>query len=125
MIKSKHTSNQFNIMVVQTKLFQSFKRYNRVLGIHPTQSNQSYSFNLKSAIILSLYTSVFISTGSYLLFKAQTIPEFAQSFCLSVTCFFIFMDFMAMSLGNRDILLLIEKMEEFIQKSRFMCYKLV
>lgn len=89
-----------------------------MLGIDPTQSNQSYSYNFRGVVILSSYTLTFISTGSYLLFKAQTIPEYAQSLYLSITCLYIIMDFIAIQLKIRDMLQLIEKMEEFIQRSK-------
>lgn len=106
-------------MAALIKLFQSLQKYNQILGIHPTKPNQSYSFNLRSVFVLLSLISLFTSSAAYLVFKAEAIAEYAQCFYLCITPLAIFINFVAICLKMRNILQLIEKCEEFIQKSSF------
>lgn len=107
-------------MTTQIKLFQSAQKYIRRLGIYPSQPNQSYSFNLKNAFSLSLLILMFIFRIAYFLYEAQTIAEHAQIFYLSVTEMALIVDFVTMCWKIGDILQLIEKFEQFIQKSKLL-----
>lgn len=103
-------------MAAPVKLFRSFERFNRFLGMHPP--NQRNSFNLRSAFELLTLMLLFTSSAAQFLFKASAIVEYAQSFYISTTALCVTVNFVSISIEMRDILLLIEKYEEFIQKSR-------
>lgn len=106
-------------MAVEIKLFRSVQKFNQMAGIHPTQPNQKYSFAFISvAILLSLILS-FISKTAYFFLRAQTIAEHAQIFYLCATEIVMMINFVTMCLKMRNVLQLIEKDEEFIQKSQF------
>lgn len=105
-------------MAVQIKLFQSFQKFNQILGIHPSQPDQSYSFKPRSAAVLLFLISPFISCTTHFVFKAETLAEYAQSFIMSTTGLCISIDFVSMCLEMRNILQLIENYEGFIEKSK-------
>lgn len=107
------------IMAVEIKLFRSVQKFNQMTGIHPTQPNQKYSFTYISAAILLSLILPFISRTAYFFFRAQTIAEHAQIFYLSLTEIVIIINFVIMCSEMRNVLQLIEKCEEFIQKSWF------
>lgn len=103
-------------MAIPIQLFQSLRKFIRMLGIHPSQPNQRYSFSLKSVAIFMTLILLFASSTAYFLFKAETIPEYAQCFYMSATALCITINFLTLCLEMRNILKLIEKYEEFIQK---------
>lgn len=110
-------------MAVQIELFQSFKRFNRMTGIHPSKPNQKYSSKLRSAVILLPLILANISSTAYLTFEAEAVAEYAQSFYISASelCFTI--DFLAVKWGMKDIIQLIEIFQKFIQKSKLYLLK--
>lgn len=105
------------------KIFQSTIKYYQTLGIYPSQSNQNYSFNIRSICILFSMIGVFFSTATFFLFNAENIVEFSDAFkafyissseISFITCFLV-------NIFNiRDILELIKKWEKLLQKSEFM-----
>lgn len=107
-------------MAVQIVLFSSVQKFNRI--IYPFQPNQSYSFQLRTFLILLPVTVSFCSRAAYLLFEAHTIAEHAQAFYLIITDLCISIDFVTMYWQMGNVELLIEKYEKFIEKSRFLQY---
>lgn len=105
-------------MPARIKLFRSVQKFHQWTGIYPSEPNQSYSFDLRSAVILLSLILPCISSAIYFLFKTQTIAERAQMFYLSLTEICMIVNFVTMCLEMRNILQLIGKYEEFIQKRK-------
>lgn len=113
-------SKMAELTTTEIRLFRSFKKFNQTLGILSSQSTkQSYLHNLKRDVILLPMILVFISSASYLVFKAETIAECTQSsyVCVTALCTIIHCGTVCWKIEN--ILKLIEKEEKFIQKSTF------
>lgn len=110
---------QFSNMAKQIKLFQSFQKFHQMLGVRLCESNQSYSFNYRSVVILLQIIFNLTSSTAYSLFKAKTIEERVQSVYVSITELSVMITFSTMCRKMTNILQLIQKFEEFIQKSKF------
>lgn len=101
------------------KLFQSTIVYYKALGICPTKPNQIFSFDHRSICILLTLLVDFLSTATFFFFKAETYQEYSDSFYVSSSAFNFIVCFAINFWKMSNILKLIEKYEEFYQKSKF------
>lgn len=100
------------------RFFRSFIKLNQTLGNLPPQSTkQSYLLNLKRDVILLPVILLVISSASYLVFKAETIAEYAQSFYICVTALCNVIHCITVCWKTEKILQFIETTEKFTQKS--------
>lgn len=111
-------------MAGQIKLFRSFRRFNRMTGIHPSKPNQKYSSKLRSAVILLPLILANISSTAYFIFEAEAVAEYAQCFYISASELCYTIDFLAVKWGMKDIIQMIEIFQKFIEKSEFYLLKL-
>lgn len=101
-----HTSNQYVIMAVQIESFHSAQNFYLLM----------FSSNLRSVIIISPLIICFLSMAAYS-FKAQTVAEFAQVFYIFITQLCIIIDFVTICWKIENVNQLVQKYEEFIEKS--------
>lgn len=101
------------------KLFQSFKKYSKSMGIDLSQSNQKCSFTPINLLILVLFVQMFISSSAFFLFKAKSAYDYGFSFYISVAELLgltIYLSIIGFKLA--DVVTLIQKYEDFIGMSK-------
>ena len=90
-----------------------------MLGIYPPPKDHHQPFNVKNTFSLVSMTLVFISTLAYFLIEADSVAEYGSCFYSYITN----LEFLAFFVVNftkmQSILKLIEKLEEFIEKSEY------
>lgn len=106
------------MMANTLKLFQLAQAYYKTLGIYPTKPNQKYAFDLTSFLILFILLVDFISTVTFFFFTAETAQENSDSFYVSSSTFNFIVCFVINFWKMSNILQLIGKYDEFIQKSK-------
>lgn len=105
-------------MAKQIIFFKLIREIYQTAGIHPRESSQSGSYNLRNSFILIMLSIVFIVSTVFLLFDAKTIEEYGNSFYISTTVFLdIFMwTIFIQKMG--DLFNLMDQMNVFGQKRR-------
>lgn len=110
-------------MAKAVKLDQSTLKYYQMLGIYPLQSNQTYSFNSTSIAVAFAMIGMFITAAAFFLFEAETIEESLKTFYVALTQLIFLICFVENIWKMETILKIIQKNEEFIEKSElaFIC----
>lgn len=103
--------------LVAMKFFQSFQKSCQIMGILPSEQNPRCSFNLITLLISSPAILFFISSMAFLLFKAQSIQEYRDSFFATTSSFASLVNFTIIIWKMPNYLKLIKKFEGFVQKS--------
>lgn len=103
-------------MVDKIKLFQTVQKSYQAIGLDPMQPLKTYNGRI-FFIVFSL-TLMFISSTAFLIFKAETIQEFATSFYTSITDIFLLVTFFSRITHMGDISKITETFEDFIEKSK-------
>lgn len=104
------------------KLFNTQQKFYKTLGFDIFLSQSCHSKCLASAKILFFLissTQLFISTTAYFLFQAQTADEYEISFYISITIFITMINISTIAWKIRKFLTIIERYEDFIDKSQF------
>lgn len=104
------------------KLFNTQQKFYKTLGFDIFLSQSCHSKCLASAKILFFLissTQLFISTTAYFLFQAQTADEYEISFYISITIFITVINISTIAWKIRKFLTIIERYEDFIDKSQF------
>lgn len=117
---SESVCEKFLMMANTLKLFQLAQVYYKTLGIYPTKPNQKYSFSATSFSILLIMAVDFISTATFFFLKAETTQEYSDSFYVSSSTFNFIICFAINVWKMSNILQLIGKYEEFVQKSKLL-----
>lgn len=102
-------------MASKMRLFQIVRNMYRMTGINATNP----SLNWKICIVLTSQMLLFSSTTGFLLFKANSVPEYGSSFsgCVMILANILF--FIVNVLKMPTTIELIEKFEDFIGKSEY------
>lgn len=112
-------------------LFQSVRHFYEILGIHPTQYNQSCTINWKNVLVLLSLGQLFFSTLAFCLFKAKSIKEHADSYFTCMTGLDCIIHFVVLAKKITKTLALIEQYNDFIENGElniftelmlFMCF---
>lgn len=119
-VPSRLVFKKFSTMANTLKLFQLTQIYYKTLGICPTKPNQKYAFNVTSFFILLIMLVDFVSTATFFFFKAETTQEYSDSFYISSSVFNFTVCFVINVWKMSNILELIGKYEEFVQKSKLL-----
>lgn len=103
------------------KLFQSTLKFYGLMGLYPSQSNQkNCTINFKNSVFLFCQIPSIISTFGFFLFKATSAIERTQTFYICLTHIGCTINFLT-SFSKMSVLLdLIEKFEEFFQRSELL-----
>lgn len=111
--------HQFKTDFETMKLFQSIRKFYQEAGIQPPQPNQNYSFQWNHFFCIFFLIQLLCSTMAFILFEAKSVVEYAEAFFPSSTVVAALLNFIVCILENTNILQLIVKFEEFIEKSKF------
>lgn len=105
------------VMAGSIKLFQFNKKLYEMLGVYPHQNNEKILFNSRNLFILFCCAQFCISMAAFFIFKAKTMQEYNISIYMSLTQFYIMINFLLLMWQISNILNLITDFEEFIEKS--------
>lgn len=100
------------------RLFQSLQTFYRATGIYPHQSHRKCPINWKSLFIILTLIQFGILEGAYFLTKANSVDEYGSTFYTAISSFSSTMFFSINIWKMTEILRLIEKFEELINKSK-------
>lgn len=79
--------------------------------------------NLRSITIVALFVQLFVTTLAFLVFKASTFTEYANSFYIIVTAAFNVFTFPWNISKARNIFKLIDRLEAVIETSKFLIHR--
>lgn len=101
------------------KLFQNVQKIYEQMGISSSELNQNYSiWNVKTVLIFLVQIQFITSSAVFFFFKADTVGQHADSFYV-MTSATVCLVFVALSMWMiADLRKLIEKFENFIEKSK-------
>lgn len=102
------------------KLFQFVRKLYHLTGIYPPQSGGNYKFNLKNGFFIFAWVQMTTFTGAFFLFKAERFSEFSISFHMCTALMSDLFCFIMNIYQIENMLKLIEKFNEFMQKSWYM-----
>lgn len=105
------------IMADRIRLFQSAQKYQRLMGIYVTESNERAPFNYRNLFCLSCFAQFLVSSFLFFLFQADSFRDYADSFYVTMTsgstCFYYVVQILQIT--NFDTLT--KKFEDFIERS--------
>lgn len=105
-------------MAKSVELFKFLQKSYQTIGFYPSQTGQiGCSFNLKNLFILLSILQLFLSSLAFFLFEAHSLFDYGTSFYTSITNLFSLIILAIILWKMTDILMLIEKFEEYIEKS--------
>lgn len=104
------------------KSFQFIQTIYQTSGIYTPQAKQYYSLNGKVLLILLSSLHFAIASFAYLIFEAESIGDMAYSYCLSLSLLLCFIFVMEYTLKIPNVLMLIEKFDEFIRKRKLFSF---
>lgn len=100
------------------KLLQFTQKVYQEMGIYPSQSNQNWhSINWRNTFTLFSFVQLFIFSGAFLIFEAETVIDAGQSFYTTDTVLWSTIFYLIQWWKMSKILKLIEGFGNFIEKS--------
>lgn len=106
-------------MASTIKLFQYLQTRYQWIGIYPSQQNQtSGSFNLKNSIFIVVFVQMLLASVAFFIFKAEKPFDYGFSFIGIISELAMSVYYPIIIFKMSDILALIEKYEEFIERSK-------
>lgn len=100
------------------RLFQCNKKSCELMGIHLSHSKQSCSFDFKTPLILLPNIIFFICSLSFLLFEANSIENYDESFFMTSASMASIANFLNVIWKMPNLLKMIANFEEKIEKSK-------
>lgn len=97
------------------KLFEIVRKLFNILGIFPCQENINRTFHMKNVAILLYQIIVITTTGSYLVFRAESIYECGELVFVCMSHFICLYGRMTVTLNMSTMYSLIEEFEKFMQ----------
>lgn len=107
------TKNSFHIMLICASL----RQYAANLGICLSKPNEA-KFNRKSVGVLYIFGQSFISVSAYLLFGAQTIREYEESFFVWITLSLVIVGFFSTVVRSPHLFKLLDTIEKMIENRK-------
>lgn len=113
---------QYSFVIMATnsriKTFQFLRNIYQTSGFYKPEAKHYWSLNTKVLFILIYYNMFFVASSAYLLFKTKSIGDLIYSYCTTVTIIFGIVNFLVYPSKIPNTLLLIEKFDEIIHKSK-------
>lgn len=107
------------IMAGSVKLFQFFQKFQRILGIYPSQSGRKQrSMILRRTVYLIGISQLFFSTAAYLVLEADSVYQYGFGFCISITLFTCITVYLLFVWQLENTVDFIKHCEEFIATSK-------
>ena len=100
------------------KLFQSLRKYFRILGTFSPESDENHLFNPRNVFVLICYIQMLLSVLAFTLFKATKVVEFGLNWYGYVTEVLCVFNILLLIYRMADISKLIKNCEDFIQFSK-------
>lgn len=102
------------------QLFQCFRTTVQELGILPSNLDQKFSFNSKNLMVLTPLIFCAVSTVSFMLFEADSIQDYEDSYLVSGAICMATINFSINAIWKiRKMLKMIESCEKIVGKSNF------
>lgn len=90
----------------------------QTIGAYPSQSNgRNYFFNSRNGFFVIYWAHMGVLSAVFMIFKAKSLDEFGISFHITTSIAAGLYFFVTYIFQIKNILKLIEKFEEFIEKS--------
>lgn len=104
---------------ITIKLFQFIRTHYQTTRMYSSQTNSNclLNINITFVFIFLYFIQILIASIAYLLFKAESIGDLAYSYLVSLSIILTIFFLVIHSLKASNILMLIEKYDEFIRKS--------
>lgn len=104
-------------MAQKLQFFKLIRELYQKIGMHPCRSNESGSYNVRNSFIFIHLAQTFIESVAFLLFEANSIEEYGQSFYASVTLLLLLCLWPSFIHNMDNLFNLMDQMDEFGQKS--------
>lgn len=101
------------------KLFRSVRKSYKAMGIYPLQSNRNCSINRRNLFFSMSYFLLFASTMGYFLFESTDLIERSETLYVSLTELACINNFVITAWKMVNFHMFIDRIEEFIKKSKF------
>lgn len=101
------------------KLFQSVGEYYRMMGIYPLHPDQNCSINLRNAAFSMSFFLLFASTMGHFLFESTELINRSEALYVSLTVLACVNNFIITTWKMENFRMLIERLEKFIENSKF------
>lgn len=105
-------------MAQPNQFFELIRELFQLLGIRPCQSNQKYNYNLRNSFVLIILAQLFAASTAFLLFEANSIDEYGQSFYLTVTSLLLVFLWPCFIQNMGDLFKLMEQINTFAAKRK-------
>lgn len=105
------------IMAVRIRLFQSVRKYQFLMGIYVTDSNERAPFNYKNVIFLGSVAQLLISSLLFFVFQADSFREYANSFYATITAGSTCSYYVVQMLQIANFDMLTKQVEHFVEQS--------
>lgn len=102
------------------KIFQSFKKLSKNVGISEPQLFQNHPFNAKNLLATFFLGIYFICALIYLLFVAKAFSEYTESFYTVATTLMCFIHFTSLVVITAQVFDLIKNFESLIEKRKYL-----
>lgn len=97
------------------KLFEIVRKLFKYLGIYPCQQHLNRTFHVKNFAVFSYQIVFTTATGSYLVFRVNSIYEYGELVFVFMTHFVCMCILMTLVSNMPTVMELIEKFEKFMQ----------
>lgn len=104
--------------VITIEFFQFIRTYYQTSAVYSSQANSNSSLNKHVLLILLCLVQLSICSIAFLLFDAKTIGDLAYSYCATLSILLVIIFLLTNAVKTSNILMLIEKYDEFIRKSQ-------
>lgn len=117
-IVAHHTSGRESALPMADpfRLFVNVRKFHRILGLDPRQTNPQWILNWRNVLICYALAQMYISLMAFCIFEAQTLFEYGCAIYVGITelaCIFAYI-FQYISMAHT--LDWIEKLEKFMEK---------
>lgn len=105
-------------MVQKLQFFKLIRELYQKIGMHPCRSNENGTYNVRNSFILIHLTQTFVESVAFLLFEADSIEGYGQSFYASVTILLLLFLWPSFIHHMGNLFNLMDQMDEFGQKRK-------
>lgn len=111
-------------MAHSVQFFKLIRDLFQKMGICPCHSNQNRTYNLRNSFILMILAQLFVASAAFLLFEANSIEEYGQSFYLTLTSLLLLFLLPSFIHNMDDLFNLMDEMDKFGLKRKSKIFQL-
>lgn len=105
-------------MAEPVQLFKTVCKLFEMVGIYPPQSNRSKPFNVQNLLVFTFSIAMGIASFTFLILKADNVPDFGASFYAAITEFSITLGFLTFVFKMPIIFEIINRIDRIMAKSK-------